>query len=75
MLKRNQNLLKTIQVLYEKMIKEKGNSDNYDTQLYKQPDIDKINDESLITLIKTIHKHKKGLEQEYLINDNFAHIK
>ena len=59
----------------EKMIKEKGNSDIYNTQLYKQPDIDKINDESLIALIKIIHKHKKGLEQEYLINSNFNHIK
>lgn len=59
----------------EKMIKEKGNSDIYNTQLYKQPDIGKINDESLIALIKTIHKHKKGLEQEYLINANFNHIK
>ena len=59
----------------EKMIKEKGNSDNYNTQVYKEPHISKVNDESLIALIKTIHKHKKGLEQEYLINANFDHIK
>jgi len=59
----------------EKMIKEKGNSDNYNTQVYKEPHISKVSDESLITLIKTIHKHKKGLEQEYLINANFDHIK
>ncbi len=59
----------------EKMIKEKGNSDNYDTQVYKEPHISKVNDESLIALIKTIHRHKKGLEQEYLINANFDHIK
>ncbi|MDI9311542.1 MAG: DUF2220 family protein [Limnohabitans sp.] len=59
----------------EKMIKEKGNSDNYNTQVYKEPHISKVNDESLIALIKTIHKHKKGLEQEYLINTNFDHIK
>jgi len=48
---------------------------NYDTQVYKEPHISKVNDESLIALIKTIHKHKKGLEQEYLINANFDHIK
>ncbi len=57
------------------MIKEKGNSDNYNTQVYKEPHISKVNDQSLIALIKTIYKHKKGLEQEYLINTNFDHIK
>lgn len=56
-------------------ISKKGNSDNYDTQVYKEPHISKVNDESLIALIKTIHRHKKGLEQEYLINANFDHIK
>jgi hypothetical protein len=55
----------------EKMIKENGNFDNYNTQIYREPDTNKINDEKLLNLIKIIHKHKKGLEQEYLINANF----
>lgn len=52
----------------EKMIEEKGNSNNYNTQIYREPDLSKINNENLVSLIKIIHKHKKGLEQEYLIN-------
>lgn len=51
----------------EKMIKARGSSRNYDTQIYRQPDIEKLNDEGLMRLINLIHKHKKGLEQEYLI--------
>jgi hypothetical protein len=52
----------------EIMIKENGNTNNYDVQIYREPDSAKINDEKLLNLIKIIHKYKKGLEQEYLIN-------
>jgi hypothetical protein len=52
----------------EKIIKEKGNSQIYNSQIYREPDSKIITDERLLNLIKIIHKHKKGLEQEYLIN-------
>ena len=58
----------------EKMIKEKGNSNNYNIQIYREPSLDDIRDKGLIDLVKIIHKHKKGLEQEYLINEKFNHI-
>lgn len=51
----------------ERMIKENGNAGNYNTQLYKQPNIEMMNDEKLADLIRIIHRHKKGLEQEHLI--------
>ena len=53
----------------EKMIRGKGNSNNYNTQIYREPILNEIRDEGLIDLVKIIHKHKKGLEQEYLINE------
>ncbi len=56
------------------MIKSKGNPDNYNTQIYRQPEIKNLNDEKLIELIQIIHRHKKGLEQEYVINANFDHL-
>jgi hypothetical protein len=59
----------------EKMIKEKGNSNNYNAQIYREPSLDDLSDKGLIDLVKIIHKFKKGLEQEYLINANFDHIK
>ena len=54
----------------ERMINENGNRGIYNTQLYKQPDTELVNDERLIRLINIIHKHKKGLEQEFLIKMN-----
>ena len=53
----------------EKMIREKGNSNIYNTQIYREPILNEKSDKGLIDLIKIIHKHKKGLEQEYLINE------
>ncbi len=53
----------------EKMIREKGNSNNYNTQIYREPILDDISNKGLIDLVKIIHKCKKGLEQEYLINE------
>ncbi len=53
----------------EKMIKEKGNSNIYNNQIYREPILDDIGDKGLIDLVQIIHKHKKGLEQEYLINE------
>jgi len=58
----------------EKMIKERGSPNNYNTQIYREPILNEISDNGLIDLIKIIHKYKKGLEQEYLINTNFDHI-
>ena len=52
----------------EKMIRERGNATVYDTQIYKRPKLNNINDIAILDLIKIIDKHKKTLEQEYLIN-------
>lgn len=59
----------------EKMIREKGNSNIYNTQIYREPTLNEISDKGLIDLIKIIHKYKRGLEQEYLINTNFDPVK
>ena len=47
----------------EKHIKNYGNKKLYDTQKIKF-DLQTVNEEDLISLIKFIHKYKKGLEQE-----------
>lgn len=52
----------------ENLLKKYGNTNIYNTQIYKQPKLDKIKDEQLDELINLIHKYKKGLEQEIFIN-------
>ena len=50
-----------------------GNKDLYDRQKIKF-DAKPIKDTNLLKLIEIIHKHKKGLEQEILIDNNISNI-
>lgn len=52
----------------EYLIKTYGNTDIYNTQIYKKPKPEHMNDIELNTIIRLIHQYKKGLEQEILIN-------
>ena len=51
----------------EQLIDKFGNKERYDVQKINF-DIGKIDDHNLLKLIDTIHKYKKGLDQEVLIN-------
>ena len=51
----------------EQLIYKFGNKERYDVQRINF-DIGKIDDQNLLKLIETIHKYKKGLDQEVLIN-------
>ncbi len=52
----------------ESLLKKYGNTNTYNTQIYKQPKLENIKDDELKTLICLIHQYKKGLEQEIFIN-------
>lgn len=52
----------------EKLIIKYGNRKGYDVQKINF-DVNSITEKGLIKLIATIHKHRKGLEQEVLINN------
>ena len=49
------------------MIQAKGNRDLYNKQFHLQPDAFMINEQLIIGLLESIHRHKKVLEQEYLM--------
>ena len=51
----------------DEMIHTKGNRDLYNKQLRLQPDDALIEEQSIRDLLKSMHKYKKVLEQEYLI--------
>lgn len=51
----------------EQLIKKYGNRKGYNVQKLNF-DVSSIHEETLVKLIGTIHKHRKGLEQEVLIN-------
>lgn len=51
----------------DKMVHAKGNRDLYNKQLHLQPDNTIIEEQPIKDLLKSIHKYKKVLEQEYLI--------
>jgi len=53
----------------ENLFQMHGNKDLYDKQKSKF-DMKYINESDLLRLIEIIHKYKKGLEQEILINNN-----
>jgi hypothetical protein len=47
-----------------------GNRKLYNAQLHQAPDISAIDDPLIQGLIAVLHAHRKGLEQEILINQN-----
>ena len=49
------------------MIKNSGNKERYNKQKINF-DINNISENNLLELIRTIHKYKKGLDQEIFIN-------
>lgn len=51
----------------DEMIQSKGNRDLYNKQIHLQPDDSLITEQPIRDLLKSIHKYKKVLEQEYLI--------
>lgn len=51
----------------DEMIQAKGNRDLYNKQLRLKPDEVLIQEQSIKDLLKSLHKNKKVLEQEYLI--------
>lgn len=51
----------------DEMIQAKGNRDLYNKQLYLEPDNALIEEQPIKDLLKSMHKYKKALEQEYLI--------
>ena len=51
----------------DEMIQTKGNRDLYNKQLHLRPDDALIDEQPIKDLLKSIHKYKKVLEQEYLI--------
>lgn len=52
----------------DRRIKDSGSKKRYDTQKINF-DINSIKEENLLRLIVSIHKHKKGLDQEIFINE------
>jgi hypothetical protein len=52
----------------DKIIKESGSKKRYDEQKINF-DIRKIKEENLLQLLDSIHRHKKGLDQEIFINE------
>lgn len=52
----------------DKLIADFGNKERYDQQKINF-DVKSIQEENLLQLIKTIHKYRKGLDQEILINE------
>lgn len=53
----------------DKLISDFGNKNRYDEQKINFA-IDSIKEEKLLKLIDSIHKHRKGLDQEILLMDN-----
>ncbi len=51
----------------DNLIKNSGNKNRYNEQKINL-DIKNIKEENLLKLIASIHKHKKGLDQEIFIN-------
>ena len=51
----------------DEMIQAKGNRDLYNKQLHLKPDEALIQEQPIKDLLKSMHKYKKVLEQEYLI--------
>ena len=54
------------------LVRKYGNRKLYNAQLHQAPDISAIDDPSIIGLISILHFHKKGLEQEILINQGIS---
>lgn len=52
----------------EDLIQQKGNRTLYNQQIDRTINHSTIEEQVIINLLKIIHKHKKGLEQEVLIN-------
>ena len=53
------------------LIKNSGSKKRYDEQKISF-DINKIKEENVLTLIASIHKYKKGLDQEIFINEIYG---
>lgn len=51
------------------LVKKYGNRKLYNTQLHQAPDMSALEDPAIIKLVSILHAHKKGLEQEILINE------
>jgi hypothetical protein len=52
----------------ENLLHQKGNRTLYNQQIDRMIDSSSIKEKEIIELLNIIHKHKKGLEQEVLIN-------
>lgn len=52
----------------DSIIKKSGSKKRYDEQIINF-DFNKIKQDNLLQLIDTIHKHKRGLDQEFFINE------
>jgi len=51
----------------EKHLRSFGNKALYDNQFLMQPDLANITEPRILSLISLLHKHKKGLEQEFFL--------
>ena len=56
-------------VFLQILIKNAGSKKRYDEQKINFK-IENIEEENILELIKTMHRYKKGLDQEFLINEN-----
>jgi len=51
----------------DELVGKYGNRKPYNAQLHQAPDMSALKDPAIIRLISILHAHKKGLEQEILI--------